>query len=149
MPEVRITERNLVEELRSAFPEIEDKYQEELKSWDGGFPGNYNVFAFVFKPLLKIEMAKNENEDFLRRLSAFMERVCKSDDDDAINVIWLKIFKLVLPDKATLKQLWPVLGSATKLNIVDAALRWNLVGNLPLEGQTGILRALVKPRPQG
>jgi hypothetical protein len=78
-----------------------------------------------------------------------MERVCLSGDNEVINVIWLKIFKLILANKETLKTLWQFMGSATKRNIVDAAIRWNLVGSLPLEGQAGILGGLIKRLRQG
>jgi hypothetical protein len=53
-----ITARNLVEQLRLTFPEIENRYQEEVRSWNGEFSGNYNVFGFVFKPFIKGELAK-------------------------------------------------------------------------------------------
>jgi hypothetical protein len=132
MTNVQITEQNLVEELRSTFPEIEALYQEETNSWGNKNPGKYNIFAFVFKPILKQELSKTGNEDFLRRFCLFIERVCISGDKEAINIIWLKIFKLLLADSETVKRIWPLLGTATKSNIKDAASRWHLIGNLPI-----------------
>jgi hypothetical protein len=134
MTGVEITAQNLVEQLRVAFPEIEARYQEELRSWNGEFPGNYNVFAFVFKPLLKEELAKEGDSNFLARFCGFMEQVCASDDKEAINVIWLKIFKLLLADSSTVKRLWPLMGQATKANLADAALRWGMVRSVPAAG---------------
>jgi hypothetical protein len=134
MTGVEITSQNLIDELRRAFPEIEDRYQEEIRSWNGESPGNYNIFAFVFKPFIHEELAKGNNSDFLGRFCGFLERVCTSDDKEAINVIWLKIFKLLLADPSTVKQLWPLLGSATKANLADAALRWGLVRSVPAVG---------------
>jgi hypothetical protein len=134
MVNVEITAQNLVEQLRLAFPEIEDRYQEELRSWNGEFPGNYNVFAFVFKPFLKAELARENNDDFLVRFCGFMEQVCTSHDKEAINVLWLKIFKLLLADSSKVKRLWPFLGAATKANLADAALRWGMVRSVPAAG---------------
>jgi hypothetical protein len=149
MTDILISEQNLVKQLRAAFPEIEDRYTEESKSWGKEFPGNYIVFAFVFKPLLKAELAKNENEEFLHRFCTFMERVCVSGDSEAINVIWLKIFKLLLPDPAIIKRLWPLLGAATKANIEDAAARWGLIRNLPVMARPAATRFLFKSHRQG
>lgn len=131
MSSVEITSQNLVEQLRLAFPEIEDRYLEELRSWNGEFPGNYNVFAFVFKPFLQTELAREHNDDFLVRFCGFMEQVCTSQDKEAINVLWLKIFKLLLADAATVKRLWPFMGASTKANLADAALRWGMVRSVP------------------
>lgn len=122
---------DLVERLRLAFPEIEDRYQEELRSWSREFPGNYNVFAFVFKPYLQAELARENNNDFLVCFCGFMEEVCSSQDKDAVNVVWLKIFKLLLADPAIVKRLWPFMGASTKANLADAALRWGMVRSVP------------------
>jgi hypothetical protein len=134
MTSMEITSQNLIDELRMAFPEIETRYQEEVLSWNGESPGNYNIFAFVFKPFIKEELAKENSSDFLGRFCEFLERVCSSDDKEAINVIWLKIFKLLLADPSTVKRLWPLLGSTTKANLADAALRWGQVQSVPAVG---------------
>jgi len=145
MTEATINQRNLVEQLRIAFPEIEERYQKELQAWENDPPGDYNIVGFVFKPYLKEELAKGELTDFLQRLAKFMERVCTSGDVEAINVIWLKLFKLLLAEPEKLKLLWPVLGSATKANIEDAARRWRLIGNLPVSGMFGAIGGSLRP----
>lgn len=148
MTTAEITERNLVNELRSTFPEIEDRYKEEVQSWGNEFPGNYNVFAFVLKPILRVELARSEDDDFSRRLCSFIERVCSSKDLEAVNVIWLKIFKLLLPNKELVRKLWPLMGVATKRNIEDAALRWGMVRSLPFTGQLSAFKHLLTPHRQ-
>jgi hypothetical protein len=145
MIEVKIDEHNLIEQLRAAFPEIEERYRKELQAWKNESPGNYNILGFVFKPYLKEELAKGELTDFLQRLAKFMERVCTSGDVEAINVIWLKLFKLLLAQPEKLKLLWPVLGPATKSNIEDAARRWGLIGNLPVSGMFGAIGGSLRP----
>jgi hypothetical protein len=141
-----INEHNLVDQLRVAFPEIEDRYQKELQAWKNELPGNYNTLGTVFKPYLKEELAKAEPTDFLQRLATFMERVCTSGNIEAINVIWLKIFKLLLAEPGKLKLLWPFLGPATKSNIEDAARRWELIGNLPVSGMFGAISGSFRPQ---
>jgi hypothetical protein len=145
VPNEKITEHNLVDELRMVFPEIEASYQAELESWGGKFPGNYNVLAFVFKPFLKVELAKAASGDYLPRLCEFMECVCASGDREAINAVWLKLFKLFLPDSAVVKHLWPLLGPQTKSNLADAALRWGFVHNLPAHGYMDAATVLFTP----
>jgi hypothetical protein len=145
MTDIEITERNLVDELRLTLPEIEDRYQKEIKSWGDKFPGNYNIFAFVLKPLLRVEFEKSESDDFFRRLCLFIERVCGSEDREAINVIWLKIFKLILPNPKVINLLWPHMGVATKRNIEDAAFRWGFTRNLPFKGQLATFKLLFTP----
>jgi hypothetical protein len=137
MTEIKIDENNLIAQLRAAFPEIEDRYQEELRSWAEESPGNYNIVGFVFKPYLKQELAKGEINDFLQRFGAFLEKVCTSGNSEAINVVWLKLFKLLLAQPDKLKLLWPILGPATKANIEDAAARWGVIRNLPISGMLG------------
>jgi GrpB-like predicted nucleotidyltransferase (UPF0157 family) len=44
-----INHRNLVEELRKTFPEIESRYQEEERTWDEKAAGEYNVFGYCSK----------------------------------------------------------------------------------------------------
>ena|ERR1035441_4195072 len=141
-----INEHNLIEQLRATFPEMEQRYQKELQSLAGEPPGIYNIVGFVFKPYLVEELAKGEMNDFLHRAADFMERVCTSGDIEAINVIWLKLFKLLLAQPQSLKLLWPFLGPATKANLEDAARRWSLIGNLPVSGMFGALGSSVRPR---
>lgn len=130
--EMTVKKYDLIVELRSMFPEIEDLLQEEIRSWSGQTPGDYNIVGFVFKPLVLSELEKGVVSDFLRRLARFLEDVCTSGDIDAINVIWIKLFKLLLARPADLNRIWPLLGPATRLNIEDAANRWDIKRNLPI-----------------
>jgi hypothetical protein len=123
---------DLIGELRATFPEIENRYQEEIRSWQGKMPGDSNVVAFVLKPFLRTELEKGIVSDFLLRLAKFMEDVFASGDIDAINVIWLKLFKLLLAQPADLNRIWPFLGPETRLNLEDAASRWDMRRNLPV-----------------
>ncbi len=125
----KITEKNLIEQLRLTFPELEDSIQARLDMHKGkDIPGNYEIVGFLFKPKLKEELSKGELTEFLRRAALFIERVCHSGDPEAINVIWVKLFEWLLHLPKELDLLWPVLGPATKENIKDAAQRWSDAG---------------------
>jgi hypothetical protein len=127
--EEQINERNLIEQLRAAFPELEGRYQDEVAFWGGErLPGNYDVLGFVFRPKLIQEVEKGEVTDFLRRSAAFMERVCASGDAEAVNVVWIKVFEWLIFRRKELELLWPVLGPTTKATIRDAARRWSDAG---------------------
>ncbi len=127
-----VNERNLIEELRKSFPELEAAYIAEEEKWHGEkVPSNYDVLGFVFKPRFKVEVEMGAVTDFLMRSAAFFERVAKSGDIEAINVVWIKIFEWLLTRPDGLKLLWPILGETTKALIKDAATRWNSLASLP------------------
>ena len=121
-----INDKNLIEQLRLTFPELEGQFQQRLSMHEGeSYPSNYEGVGFVFQPKLNEELSKGEISEFVRRAAFFMERVCKSEDPEAINVIWIKILEWLLTRRKELELLWPVLGEATKRNIKDAAQRWS------------------------
>ena len=129
---VPVTKENLIEQLRVVFPELEEPYKAELQRWQGEqHPGNYDFLAFVFRPQFKKDLETRVITDFLRRSSAFFERVCTSGDLEAINVVWIKIFEWLIHRPKELKKLWPILGQATRAMIEDAAQRWGVTNNLP------------------
>lgn len=122
---IPVTEHNLIEQFRLAFPELEAQYEARVQGWHGeGTPSNYEFVGFVFKPQFKRELQSRMVTGFLRRSAEFIERVCETGDPEAINVIWIKIFEWLLPRRNELKLLWPELGHKTKEKIKEAALRW-------------------------
>jgi hypothetical protein len=122
-----IDERNLLDRLRTAFPELEDGYQERAACCKGeGRPGNYEMFGSVFKPRFSEELARGEVTDFLRRSGTFFEQVCRFGDAEAVNVIWVTVFEWLIYRRKDLELLWPLLGPATRAAIKDAAHRWSV-----------------------
>lgn len=128
---VQVSERNLIEQLRAAFPDLEEAYQERVRRAPGELPSNYEVVGFVLKPKLKQELAAGTITDFVRRSAAFFERVCTSGDIEALNVIWVKIFEWLINEPQMLKLAWPALGKHTRATIKDAGRRWGAESNLP------------------
>jgi hypothetical protein len=127
---VKISEHNLIEEIRAHFPELEKSYQEELRKWDGqeGMPSNYIVVANVFQPRFAHELADRRPTEVLERCADFIEKVCTDGDVAAINVIWVKVFEWLIFRPSELKFIWPLLGPVTRANIREAALRWSEAG---------------------
>jgi hypothetical protein len=128
---IKITEQNLIQQLRALLPELEDSYQQKLKLNEGEISNNYEFVAVIYKPILKRELSQGVLSDFLKRSALMMENVCESGDVEALNVIWVKIFEWLIREPEKLKLLWPILGNHTKAAIKDAAKRWKFSYNLP------------------
>jgi hypothetical protein len=127
----KITALNLVGKLIAAFPELEERYVEEVKSYYG-LPGNYWVFAVILKPALTEKIEKRDSTDFVLRVSSFFEQVCAAEDKEAVNVLWIEIFEWLVHSQAgELKFLWPILGPSTKAVITEVAFRRKETRNLP------------------
>jgi hypothetical protein len=123
-----ITEDNLIDEMRTAFPELEDTYQQIVEKWGDDLPGRYTIVGETLAASVRRELSAGEITEFLRRSAMFMERVSVSGDDEAINIIWIKIFEWLIFQPKELKLVWSILGSATKAHIRDAAHRWTEAG---------------------
>jgi hypothetical protein len=119
-----IDERNLVDALLRALPELETAYQDTVKGWklDTG-PGIYTLIGSTLVPRLGKELEKGQLSDFLRRCARFLESVCATGSEEAINVIWIRVFERLIYKKRELQLLWPILGPETKRTIRDAARR--------------------------
>ncbi|MFI5095815.1 MAG: hypothetical protein ACHQIK_20500 [Candidatus Acidiferrales bacterium] len=127
----KITALNLVGKLLTAFPELEGRYVEEVKSYYG-LPGNYWVIAVILKPVLTEQISKKDGADFVHRIAQFFELVCTSGDNEAVNVLWIEIFEwLVHSHAGELQFLWPILGPSTKAVIKEVAFRRKETENLP------------------
>ena len=122
-----INERNLLDELRRALPELQQSIQDTIRDW-GSLdrpPGIYTMIGETLVPRFEEELEKGQISDFLRRCALFLENVCANGNDEAINVIWIRLFERLIYRKKDLELLWPILGLETKRNIRDAARRWS------------------------
>ena len=129
---MNITGNTIVGVALECFPEALPSYEAMVKEWHGEFPGTYNVFYEVFRPLLSI--ALQENDLLLQqRFSQFFEIVLRDGDAEAQNVIWLKIFKWLFGQKNLLELFLPVCGPATRRAMRNAAFRWNVSWSMRLK----------------
>lgn len=120
-----IDENNLVDALLRALPELEGAYQGTVRDWKPDTPGIYTVIGLTLIPRLQEELEKGKISDFLRRCALFLESVCATGSEEAINVIWTRVFERLIFKKRDLELLWPILGPETKRTIRDAAQRWS------------------------
>ena len=128
-----ITAENLIGKTLIALPELEACYSKELQD-EFGYVHNYSFAFTCLKPAIENAIRSEGMTDFLQRSCAFIERVCKSSDLEATNVLWIEMFEwLVHSPAGELKFLWPSLGPATKATIVEVAQRRREDGNLPAE----------------
>ena len=126
-----IDETNLIDALRQALPELEQAYQDTIANWYSHIPpGNYTLIAETLAPRLLEELQKGEVSDFLMRCALFLERVCACGSEEAINVIWIRVFEKLIYRKRDLELLWPILGPETKRTIRDAANRWSVAARM-------------------
>jgi hypothetical protein len=123
-----ITEDNLIDEMMAALPELKDAYQQIVEEWGGDVPGKYTIVRDTLAASVRRELSGGEITEFLRRSAVFMERVSISGDDEAINIIWIKIFEWLIYRPKEMKLIWSILGPATKGHIRDAAHRWTEAG---------------------
>jgi hypothetical protein len=86
----QITENNLIDEMRTAFPELEDAYQQIVEKMGSDPPGRYTIVGETLAASIRRELSAGEITEFLRRSAVFMERVSVSGDE-VINIIWINI----------------------------------------------------------
>lgn len=101
---------DLIDLLRRKFPEMDDDYQREMLAWGDGVLGPYLIVAFVFRPLLINELAKGRDTDFLDRFSSVVEMICESEQTEALNIIWLKLFIPIIQSRDHVGLLLKLLG---------------------------------------
>ena len=127
----RITAANLTGKLLLALPALEPQYLAQIKSYYGN-PGNYSVFFHIVRPMVEALITRRQKNDDLLQLSVFIEEVCKCEDPEAVNVLWMEIFEwLVHSQREGLKYWWPSLGPSSRAIIRSVARRRRETDNLP------------------
>lgn len=95
---------NLSKELIICIPELRDMYEQELELWDGEDPGAHNIFGDILNPFLIEALHKNENEELLKKVFAFLERMATSNDSLVQEVLGCTVLERIGDDKAILKK---------------------------------------------
>jgi hypothetical protein len=127
-----ITGETIVAEGLERFPEASARYEAMLAEWQGKFPGTYNVYMEVFRPLLVSSLADKDSK-LAARFGVFFEDVFTDGDAEAQNVIWLKFFKWFFSHEVELDRFLPVCGPTTRKAMRDAASRWNVSVSIRLK----------------
>src|SRR4051794_21443536 len=114
-----ITEDNLIPEMLAAFPELQKAYRQLIEKMGSDVPGQYTIVGQTLAAAVQRQLKTQEMNEFLHRSAAFMERVSVSSDEEALNIIWIRIFEWLIFRPKELRLIWPILGPATKDHIRD------------------------------
>jgi hypothetical protein len=107
------------------FPELVPRHARLFNEWAPDVPGSYTIFMEIFRPHLA-EAINDADTALLMRYGTFFEDVFESQDTEAENVIWLKIFKWLLADHSRVSAFQGYMGKNTKTALKNAARKWNL-----------------------
>ena len=83
------------ERLIEAVPELRERYQQELDSWDGEVPGAYIIFGDVLLPFLLQLLATPGNERVLQRIFAFLEEMATHPDQHVRDLVQVGVCEQV------------------------------------------------------
>lgn len=101
--------------LLSAVPEFQERYKRELSWWQGPeLPGQYTVFGFVAKPVVRELLNSNKEPALLRRIFNFFEEMARSSDTQVSNLLQIEIFEWLIGDPERLAAAWKYMGEETK-----------------------------------
>jgi hypothetical protein len=127
-----LTNATIVKLGLNRFPEARPKYDALVEGGRGDFPGVYNVYWMVFRPLFA-DALERTNDEMLSRFGDFFEEIFRSNDVEAHNVIWLKFFKWLFVREMEFNQFLPFCGPQTKIAMKDAAIRWNVNSSIKVK----------------
>ena len=87
-----MNERQMNESLLAAFPELKNEFEKYVSWQDGMDTGAFLTYEDVFRP--HIERAiENGDADFLDRASAFIEDLYLTEEEYAVNVVYVGILE--------------------------------------------------------
>jgi hypothetical protein len=119
-----------VTSLLAALPEIKrqhDALQEDI----GPAVLPYPAVELVLEPFVKSILARNADDDLLRRVFVFLEEMGRAQDIEVVNLLHVGIFESWAAEPETLACAWKYMGESTKQVAIDAAHRLGRGGNLP------------------
>jgi hypothetical protein len=121
---MNITEKNAVQEMLKAVPELKQAYKEELELWDGEDPGLHNIFGNVFNPYLVNLLKSGRNREKLERIFSFLEDMAHSSDPEVINVLYVTILERLGGDDGTPVIAQHFMGPKTKIMSQEIEEYW-------------------------
>jgi len=127
-----ITGETIVELGLERFPELYGAYEAMMQEWQEKFPGRYNVYMEVFRPLLVSSLDRGD-QIVIHRFADFFEEVCVDGDDEARNVIHLKFFRWLFSHESYFLLLFPDLKPVTRAEMRNSAWAYNLSPSIKKE----------------
>src|SRR3990172_1986422 len=77
--------------LIERVPELQARYDAELRAWGDETPGPHIVFGDVLYPALAAALRSNEREELIKRSFAFLEELANDSDDQIQNVVAVSV----------------------------------------------------------
>jgi len=105
---------NLSKELIICIPELRDKYEQELELWDGEDPGAHNIFGDILNPFLIEALHKDADEELLKKVFLFLERMATSNDSLVQEVLGCTVLERIGDDKVILQKAKKYMQEETK-----------------------------------
>lgn len=97
-----ITYQNLGDKLVEAVPELRSQYEQELKWWGEEEPGAHNIYGDVLNPYLLSLLKSGTQENTLKRIFAFLEKLANHEDVHVQEVVAATVCERLVGDK----ELW-------------------------------------------
>jgi hypothetical protein len=118
--------------LLSVLPEFQDRYRRELSWWQGPEPpGQYTVFGFVAKPIVRELLSSDTEPALLKRIFDFFEEMARSSDIEVPNLLQIEIFEWLVGDPGRLATGWKYMGEKSKALACSMARIRHCEQNLP------------------
>ena len=99
--------------LIDSFPELKQKYHEEVDWQEGDETGSHIVYGDVFTPYVEEMISKND-ELKLQKIFMFIETILKYDDIYSDEVIMFSVLEGLLGQNKELKKYNKYFGEKTK-----------------------------------
>ena len=109
-----ITYENLPAQLVEAVPELGPQYETELKWWGAEDPGAHNIFGDVLNPYLRSLLQSGNQEELLRRIFAFLERMANHEDIRVQEVVAVTVCEDLGSNIELLRQARRYMGPTTR-----------------------------------
>ncbi len=97
-----ITYHNLAEKLVEAIPELKSQYEQELKWWGDEEPGAHNIYGDLLTPYLISLLKSDAQEETLRQIFVFLEKLANHDDVHVQEVVAFSILEQLGGDRELL-----------------------------------------------
>lgn len=105
----------LDKELIREIPELKLFYDEELELWDGEEPGQHIIFGNVLNPYLINLIETNKNQELIKRIFDFLEKMACSDNELVQEVLGCTVLERLGDDNMVLTKSKEYMGKETKI----------------------------------